>query len=359
MKNTKLILIVLMLLFLSLAASGCSTSGTVASSWPGILVDGETTYIANNQFVYAIQTSNGIQRSQTPEKPIDAATTFFHKPILLENGLLLAGSYKKDIYTFDTTLKTAIPFFTGAESRWIAGQVQVDDTLYAPNADGTLYAIDLDGSEKWKFTTEDAIWSEPVVAGNTVYLASMDHYLYALNASNGNLLWKTDLGGTAVSAPALGADNILYIGTFNSELVAIDGETGSILWTLASSDWIWGSPVLGADNVLYFTNLRGAVYAVDTTTQEILWQVETDGLISGSVLVVGENLFVATGLGTLYNLDLNGDVLWKQSLAEGEFHGTPVFAGDNLILVSAVDADYLVYAYTLTGAIQWQFSPAK
>ena len=358
MKKTKLSLIVLMLVLFSLAISGCSGSGTVASSWPGILVAGDTTYIVNNQFLYSVQTSNGIQQSQIPEKPINAATTFFHTPVLLENDYLLVGSYKKDMYAFNTNLETATPFFTGADSRWIGGPVLAGETLYAPNSDGVLYAVDMNGVEKWRFATEDPIWSTPALQGSTLYVTSMDHYLYALKTSNGSLLWKTDLGSTSVGTPAIGEDNTLFIGTFNSEILAVDGERGTILWKTASTDWVWGSPTLGADGTLYFTNLGGVVYALNTADQEILWQVQTDGPISGSVLVVEDSLFVATNLGTLYALNLDGSVNWKQTLVEGQFHGTPVLAG-NLILVSAVEADHLVYAYTMTGAIQWQFTPAK
>ena len=42
----------------------------------------------------------------------------------------------------------------------------------------------------WTFETEDAIESTAAIAAGTVYVGSLDGYLYAINLENGGLKWK-------------------------------------------------------------------------------------------------------------------------------------------------------------------------
>jgi outer membrane protein assembly factor BamB len=46
-------------------------------------------------------------------------------------------------------------------------------------------------------TTPNYNLSTPAVANGIVYIASADNNLYALNSSDGNLLWKFNLGAPA------------------------------------------------------------------------------------------------------------------------------------------------------------------
>lgn len=358
MIKTRYILILLTLLLLSLVASGCRGTGMVPSGWPGITVDGKNIYVAYNQFVYSVQASTGAQTERIPEKAINANTTFFHAPVMLDESNLLVGSYKNYIYIFDTQLNTATPFFKEAKSRWVAAPIVTEEAVYAANADGRVYALDLQGQLLWEpFETGAAIWANPLLVEDTLYVVSMDHFLYALNSRTGSLLWVTDLGGVSVTSPVADETGTLYVGTFGNQVLAIDGQKGTILWTVQTSDWVWATPTIGAEGVLYVTDLSGKVYAINTEDQSVIWQTQTDGPISGSVLVYQDNLYFATRTGTFYSLDLQGDPRWQVSIEEGSLDGTPVVAGEDLILVSAVGAEGIVYAYNTNGLLQWQYQP--
>ncbi len=63
-----------------------------------------------------------------------------------------------------------------------------------------------------------------------IYIPSMDHHLYAIDAQSGNIKWTSDaLGGSLVGTPALSPEGVLYVGTFGSQLVAIDSNNGKTL----------------------------------------------------------------------------------------------------------------------------------
>jgi outer membrane protein assembly factor BamB len=356
MKQKKLI-ILLTLLAASLLLTGCGGRSTTPSSWPGITVSENVVYLADNQFVYVVQANNGTERTRLPQEPINGSTTFFHKPLLLDENTLLIGDYKKEIYTFNISNQTANEFFTDADGRWIATPLMVDGVIYAPNTDKSLYALDTNGDLLWTFKTKESIWASPVINENLLYIASMDKTLYAVDSENGMVVWSTELGGAVVSPPYLGDDGNLYIGTFSNEVLALDSQEGNILWRFETEDWVWGTPVL-SDGVLYITDLSGKLYAVDSSDQSVLWQYKGDGAISGSVLLQEDSIYFATQGGVFYCLNMEGGLRWTAALngEDAEFAGTPV-ANEDSILISAIGSDALLYSYTSDGTLQWQFIP--
>ena len=57
-----------------------------------------------------------------------------------------------------------------------------DGTIYVGSYDHHLYAVNPDGSQKWKFATGDFVASSPAVgADGTIYVGSYDHHLYAVH----------------------------------------------------------------------------------------------------------------------------------------------------------------------------------
>ena len=67
-------------------------------------------------------------------------------------------------------------------------------------ASNSIFAFDSDtGSEKWRFEGERGFagFSEsPHVDGTTVYAASPDTFVYAINLSNGKLIWRAKMPGS-------------------------------------------------------------------------------------------------------------------------------------------------------------------
>jgi len=368
MTKTKTLVLIIMLIFLSLLISGCTGSGMVAGSWPGIMIDGETAYVAYNQAIYHIDLADkGDQIDSFPAEPIRGAT-FFHAPLLLDDDTLLAGSYDNKVYEIDTDSGAAREFFNSTKNRWIARPEFSNGLIYYPNSNGVLYAVTTDGDSPWNFETEAAIWAKPLVEENRLYLGSQDHFLYALNAETGDEIWRTDLGASIVNSPVLDENGILYVGSFGnaetgSTVTAIDSTDGSLVWELVTEGWVWGSPALGPDNTLFVTDMNANLYAIDTTNGSIVWekQVQAGSAITGSALFLNDAIYVATRGGTIASYDLDGQRLWKEDVGNEdnpiEFHGTPLVAGDDLLLVSSVGSDSIVFAFNTKLELLWQFTP--
>ncbi len=138
MKKPKYLAIALILILFSLAFAGCRGSGAVASSWPGITVDGDNAYVAFNQAVYTLDLENdGRVRETMPGNAGDLRPRnpmFYHAPVLLDESTLLVGSYNNRMFTINLNTGNADDFFISARNRWIAQPLLADGTIYAPNA---------------------------------------------------------------------------------------------------------------------------------------------------------------------------------------------------------------------------------
>ena len=132
--------------------------------------------------------------------------------------------------------------------------------------------------------------SSPAVANGIVYFSSKpgDATLYALNATNGNMIWnRTNFqGGT--SSPAVSGNGIVYVGEDvpGNVLRALNATNGTELWNLTLTESIKSSPALatlsGNDNILVASADDGNVYAF---TSNIVPNVPTLNLPTNDSLV--------------------------------------------------------------------------
>ena len=362
MKKNRLIILALFLLLAS-ALSACSGGSLAATSWPGVSVDTDRSvaYVAYNQHVYAVDLANGTEKWRYPAEA-DNKITFFAAPTLTADGQLLAGSYDGTLYSLNPDSGQVNWSFGDANNRYIGSALANSQFIYAPNADQSLYALDLAGKEVWKFRTKQSLWAKPAKNGETLYIPSMDHNLYALDAQNGKLIWETgDLEGALVGTPALGGNGEVYVGSFGYEMLAIDSKDGSILWRAPTDGWVWAGPLL-EDGTLYFGDLNGHFYALNATDGSKVWDISPgEGpvyAISDRPLVINEKLYYTSENGDLYAVDkADGNALWTRTIG-GKLYGSPKQAGDS-ILIAPVDTEELLVAMDENGNQQWKFTPAK
>ncbi|HET9030470.1 MAG TPA: PQQ-binding-like beta-propeller repeat protein, partial [Candidatus Aquilonibacter sp.] len=55
----------------------------------------------------------------------------------------------------------------------------------------------------WNFTMGGGTSASPTVSGDTVYVASNDHHIYALNLHTGALRWSVLTSGPVMTAPVV------------------------------------------------------------------------------------------------------------------------------------------------------------
>lgn len=352
--KSKFSLYAIVLLTLAIFLSGCAT-GVTPSSWPGVSSDGEKVYVASTAHIYAVQLSNGSESWRYPAKP-DAKKTFFAPPILTEDGQLIAGGYNRVLYSLDPADGSENWTFTEAKDRYIGGILNTGELILAPNADFHLYALDLDGKLKWKFTADAELWAPPVVDGEKAYFGSLGHTVYAVNIKTGKLLWSKKVDGAILGSLSIGDKGNLFVSTQGKSVYALNQTDGEIKWQHPLSSWIWSGPIF-ADGIVYCGDQGGKFVALKAETGKEVWSLQPDGPILGSGLLIPEGILFGTESGSLVAVDSAGKTIWTQTIT-GKNYGTPILTGET-ILVAPVEGDATLVALDLKGTQQWVYTPAK
>jgi len=376
MKTSRLILFLSSFFIVSSLLSACSGGAGVATSWPGFTVDPsrQVAYLSDAQYVYAVDLSNGVEKWRFPLKGDSKTGPFYAAPTLTGDGQLIVGGYDKILRSLDPLTGAEIQGkqwpFTQATDRYIGSSLVTDQTIYTPNENNSLYALDHSGNLLWPFKTQAALWAPPATDGKYLYLAAMDHIIYKLDPATGIQIWATgDLGGAMIGTPAISPNGTLYVGTFNSELVALRGQDAKVLWKAPAAGWVWASPLLVGDT-LYFGDLNGTMHALDLDGK-VKWSVQPDTATSHraiveKALVVNDTLYFSSETGALFALDItNGNTRsgWPKQLG-GKLYTGPQAAGDLILvapmgLTSSDKSSVLMVALDSSGAQKWTFVPAK
>jgi len=354
--KTKKLTLFFLLIIGALILSAC-TGQPLTNNYPGLATDGERAYISTGSFIYAINVETGNQVWSYPEDP-ETELLYYATPVLTEDGQLLIGSVGTNhaFISLDPATgqeKWAEPF-SSAKGAWVASPLVFNETIYAPNTDGFLYILDLNGNQMSPpIELGGALWSAPVTDGTYIYINSLDHHLHILNPTTGESADPIDLGGAAPGSPAIGNDGI-YVGSFASDVKFIT-PNGNNEVIASASDWVWGTPAFDSET-LYFADLSGNIFSLDLTNNRQNWDsLQPDGPVTASLLVVGDQIYVATEAGSLIALDRDGKIVWEKTPG-GKIYTTPVLAND-LILVAPYQAEFALAAYDADGKQAWTFTP--
>ncbi len=354
--NTKRLILISLIALGSLVLSACSGQ-TLSNNWHGLAADAERAYVSGGSFVYAVNLQTGKEVWRYPAEA-DNKLLFYATPVLTPNGQLLIGS------AGSTHSFTSIDPATGRENwgevlgkgTWLASPLVLNETIYAPNTDGFLYVLDMNGKQVADpIELGGALWSAPATDGALLYVTSLDHHLHIIDPVRGAVLETVNLGGAVPGSPAVGADGV-YAGSFasNVEFVKPDGSHEVVA---KAGNWVWGSPVVDGET-LYYADLDGKVYSLDLASGSQNWDsVQPDGPIVASLLLAGDHIYVATESGSFFALDRDGKIVWEKTLDQAIY--TPPVATGELILAAPYKAEIALAAYDVQGKQVWTFTPAK
>jgi len=356
--NKTRFLLTLSLAITALLLAACGTPPV--NNWPGLSVDSEKAYLAAGTHVYAVELSTGSEVWRYPTEP-NNKHQFFTAPSLTPDGQLLVGSAGTEHVFISLDPATgkenwAAPFL-GSKGPWMAAPLVFEDQIYAPNADGTLYVLDLQGSLVDSIELGGSLWSKPVTDGRLVYVASLDHHLHIIDPSLNENINTVDMGGAIPGGATAAADGV-YVGSFTGRLEAVS-SSGQNQTLAESEDWIWGAPAL-KDDTLYFADLGGRVYSLDLIKDVQNWSdIKPNGPIAASLLPVDDMVVIVTESGEVYAYDPQGKEIWPRPYAAGgNLYTSPVAAAD-LILVAPYHAEYLLIALDREGRLVWEFPPKE
>ncbi|MFN2146557.1 MAG: PQQ-binding-like beta-propeller repeat protein [Anaerolineales bacterium] len=202
----------------------------------------------------------------------------------------------------------------------------------------------------WTFECEDEVRGSAVVQDGTLYIASYDHNLYALDAGNGKFIWKYATSAGIPGKPAITETN-LYVGSEDKYLHSVSRRTGSRVWQYPGDGPFRGSPTI-AQGHAFIGSDDGYLHAVNLNTGRMAWRADLGGHVRSTPLVTKDYIYIGTEANELICLDFGGNPKWRFR-AKRAVSSTPTIK-DDMIYFTSVDATlYALDAHT--GWANWRF----
>jgi PQQ-like domain len=107
----------------------------------------------------------------------------------------------------------------------VAGEIVVGTAI-----PGGITGLDAaTGHQRWHLETPKAITGAPLVIGDHVFSGCHDGRVYAVDASNGKLLWASQSLGAPIVSDLCGDSAAVYVGAENMSFHKLDAATGRVL----------------------------------------------------------------------------------------------------------------------------------
>ena len=243
----------------------------------------------------------------------------------------------------------------GGSFPW-SGSCYENGRVFALNASGLLRAFDgATGNVVWSalLPNQFMFTSMPTVRDGVIYTggAGSGGTVYAVNATNGALLWTRSVANGDHSSPAVTSDGV-YVSYACPNVYKLDPVTGAVIWHFAPgcsggggktpalyNDRLYVRDSAGtihdsftgalignfvAKNTPVFSGSRGfflegpnffgsfgTLRGRDVDTNAVLWSFAGDGSLQSAVLAVNDYVYVGSASGKLYAVNAaTGQQVW-------------------------------------------------
>ena len=234
------------------------------------------------------------------------------------------------------------------------------ERVYLPLAGGTIVALNArDGQLFWRSEMGGELSASPIADEEMIYVASetttpdgqprnSSGALRALGREGGVTQWMTPLVKPLRGALTV-AGRKLFAGGSDGRAYAFDKLTGGTLWSIPFPAPFNTQPVLDSGRV-YFGSEDGTLIALDEATGRVIWRYRTKGAVHGPVAVAENTVFFGSGDGYVYAVNADkGRLKWRKRTGGG-VEAVKV-AGDTLL---AASLDNFAYSLNLKGTMLWK-----
>ena len=357
---------------------GCGGIGTAVGG-SGAVIVGDTVYIASRDGeVLALDRTTGEQIWRVRLGSDERANAIYGTPAV-SGDTLYVGGYDSTLYALSLKegeegdqnwgepvggpivggpIVVEIDRSRDATAAQVSGEPATSTLVLVGSSDGNMYAFDADGTEEWRFTTGDKVWSAPAVSEGVAYFGSLDHNVYAVDLEDGSEKWRFPTKGGVVATPVV-AKNRVFVGSFDGIFYAIDAVTATEVWRFdGASSWYWGRAI-ATDETIYASSLDGNLYALDIETGGLRWPapLETEGAIVGGAVILFGMVVVASTDGKIHL----GDGSTHRLCDVEEDIKTPLAGNDGTIYFATEDGTVRALGIREDGRPkgQWQFDTSE
>lgn len=225
-----------------------------------------------------------------------------------------------------------------------------------PHGKATLFVLDSSNGEiTWSKQTDNYAIQTPAFNNGILYLAGSYHdpsivteeggpmRIAAISTQQGDLLWEYQGMDGFVKTVYADDDVVAYV-AYEDFINGIDASSGELLWRTDAGNW--APSLTGVDGVIYYGSATTWVYALSSANGEVRWKFNIGGkafnYLLGKPLLRGDVLYFLTQLGDIYALKVDsGELLWSESTGTAARTGLSV--EDGLLVIGGIDGSVRAY----------------
>lgn len=154
--------------------------------------------------------------------------------------------------------------------------------LYIGVMDKKFYALDAtNGNIVWQFTANGEITHTAAVYNDRVCFNTINKTMYCLNKNTGQEIFHFTAGGPIMSSVVIDS-GIAYFGCNDNNLYAVNVTTGSLVFKSPAGDWVDTTPAVGplsnGEKLVFFSSEDMYAYAVNAQTGVLKWKSKMEGI---------------------------------------------------------------------------------
>ncbi|MBL4821328.1 MAG: outer membrane protein assembly factor BamB [Gammaproteobacteria bacterium] len=209
------------------------------------------------------------------------------------------------------------------------------NTIYAASENGNVLAINAEsGDVIWRNRTRETITGGVGVGNGLVMFGTEDAEVFVLDQSDGSLLWQTGVSSEVLSAPQTNGD-VVVLQTVDDKLIALDAESGEQRWiyetTLPTLTLRGTSKPIFSNGVVIAGFSNGTLVAVSADDGIWRWEervavpqgrydIERVIDVDGDLLVENNVVLASSYQGNLMGFDIQtGRIVW--GMEGSSYHG--------------------------------------
>jgi outer membrane protein assembly factor BamB len=207
--------------------------------------------------------------------------------------------------------------------------VAIKDMLVFSSLDGRLHGLQAStGQLVWRSPNDDLHYGAPAAGRGLIFVGSDDQALQGLSPTSGGTIWRTPLIGMAARAPLVDDEQLVAI-TDKQYIYVLQSDNGQVIWSRP----LVAEPIgVAIREGWLVVSTHQLLLALDARSGVVVWEFATAGPITTAPVIAEGQVFVGTARGVLHSVALiNGQEQARFQL-RGAPAATPLLDGPLLYL---------------------------